>query len=145
MALLVCFCFLGPNLWHMKDPRLGIELELQLPGYAAIVMQDPIHVCNLQHSSQQCQILNSLRKATDWTWALMDASWVCKLLSHLGTPSYDGFLIRYSLSGWKKILSTLLRAVIMDCCWILFRCLFCVYFCDHMIFFFLVSKCHKLH
>ena len=24
-------CFLGPHLWHMEVPRLGVELELQLP------------------------------------------------------------------------------------------------------------------
>ena len=28
------FYFLGPHLWHMEVPRLGIELELQLPAYA---------------------------------------------------------------------------------------------------------------
>ena len=27
-------CFLGPHLQHMEVPRLGVELELQLPGYA---------------------------------------------------------------------------------------------------------------
>ena len=26
------FCFLGPYLWHMKVPRLGVKLELQLPA-----------------------------------------------------------------------------------------------------------------
>ena len=25
------FVFLGPHLWHMEVPRLGVELELQLP------------------------------------------------------------------------------------------------------------------
>ena len=24
------FCFLGPHLWHMEIPRLGVESELQL-------------------------------------------------------------------------------------------------------------------
>ena len=28
------FAFLGPHMWHMKIPRLGVHLELQLPGYA---------------------------------------------------------------------------------------------------------------
>ena len=45
----------------MKVPRLGAELELQLPAYAtATAMQDPSHVCALHHSSQQRQILNPL-------------------------------------------------------------------------------------
>ena len=35
--LFVCllFCFLGPYLWHMVIPRLGVESELQLPVYIA--------------------------------------------------------------------------------------------------------------
>ena len=34
--------FLGPHLWHMEVPKLGIESELQLPAYAtAIATQDP--------------------------------------------------------------------------------------------------------
>ena len=31
-----CFClfvFLRPHPWHMEGPRLGVELELQLPAY----------------------------------------------------------------------------------------------------------------
>ena len=34
---LFCFfvcIFLGPQEWHMKVPRLGVESELQLPDYA---------------------------------------------------------------------------------------------------------------
>ena len=26
--------FLGPHLWHMEVPSLGVESELQLPAYA---------------------------------------------------------------------------------------------------------------
>ena len=44
----------------MEVPRLGVELELQLPAYTT-VMQDPNHVCSLHHSSQQRQILNRVR------------------------------------------------------------------------------------
>ena len=29
---LCCFVLLGPHLWHMEGPRLGLELELQLPA-----------------------------------------------------------------------------------------------------------------
>ena len=28
------FFFLGPHLWHMEVPRVGVESELQLPAYA---------------------------------------------------------------------------------------------------------------
>ena len=54
------FCFLGPCAWHTEVPRLGAEMELQLPGSG---WQDPSCVCNLHHSSQQRRILNSLSEA----------------------------------------------------------------------------------
>ena len=60
--LVFCFfvcVFLGPHLWHMEVPRLGIKLELQLLAYTtAIATQDPSRVCDLHHSSQQRWILN---------------------------------------------------------------------------------------
>ena len=46
----------------MEIPRLGTELELQLPAYpAATETQDPSRVCDLHHSSQQHGIPNPLR------------------------------------------------------------------------------------
>ena len=46
--------FLGPHLQHMKVPRLGAELEVQLPVYTtATATRDPSHISYLQHSSQQ--------------------------------------------------------------------------------------------
>ena len=47
------FVFLGPHLWHMEVPRLGVKSELQLLTYAiATAMQNLSHVCDLHHSSQ---------------------------------------------------------------------------------------------
>ena len=43
-------------------------------------------ICNLHHSSEQLQILNPMRKARDWTWVLMDTSWVRYLWATMGTP-----------------------------------------------------------
>ena len=41
------FVFLGSCLQHMEVPRLGAELELQLPAYApATATQDQSHFCN---------------------------------------------------------------------------------------------------
>ena len=61
----------------MDVPRLGIELELQLPAYTtAIAKPDLSHICELHHSSQQCWILNPLREARDQTFVLMDTSLV---------------------------------------------------------------------
>jgi len=56
-----CFCFLVPHSRHMKVPSLGVQPELQLLAYTtATATPDPSCVCNLHHSSQQCQILNPL-------------------------------------------------------------------------------------
>ena len=51
---LYIFFFLGPHPRHMEDPRLGIELELQLLVCAtAMAMIDLSRTCDLHHSSQQ--------------------------------------------------------------------------------------------
>ena len=56
---------------------LGVESELQLWAYTtATGMQDPSHICDLHHSSQQGQILNPLSKARSHTGILMGTSWV---------------------------------------------------------------------
>ena len=62
------FCFLGPHLQHMEVPRIGVELELQPLAYTtATATRELSHVCDLHHSSEQCQILNPLSKARDRT------------------------------------------------------------------------------
>ena len=59
----------------MEILRLGVESELQLPAYAtSTAVWDLSQVCNLHHSSQQHQILNSLSKARDQSHILMDTS-----------------------------------------------------------------------
>lgn len=43
-------------MWHVKVPRPGVELELQLLTYTtATAMLDPSHICNLHHSSQHTE------------------------------------------------------------------------------------------
>ena len=67
----------GPNLQHTEVPRLGTELELQLPARArATATAGQSHVCDLHHSSGQRQILNPLSEARGRTCVLMDTSWV---------------------------------------------------------------------
>ena len=78
---LFAFCFSGLHLWHMEVPRLGVELELQLPACATATAdqnstQDLSCICDLHHSSQQHRILNTLSKAGDQTCILMDTCWV---------------------------------------------------------------------
>ena len=64
-----CFCFLGLHPQHMEVSRLGVELELQLLAYTTVTaMQDPSHVYELHHSSQQHRILNPLSRARDQTY-----------------------------------------------------------------------------
>ena len=81
------FFFLGLSLWHMEVLRLGVELELQLPAYTtATATPDPSHICNLHHSSRQCQVLKPLGKARDRTRVLMDTSWVHYHWATMGIP-----------------------------------------------------------
>ena len=65
--LLLSFVFSGPHPQHMEVPRLGVELELQLPAYTttAIAVLDLSCVCGLYHSSWQHRILNPLSEARD--------------------------------------------------------------------------------
>ena len=52
------FSFLGLHLWHMEVPRLGVGSELQLPQPQQYQICDIIcDICDLHHSSQQCQSL----------------------------------------------------------------------------------------
>ena len=58
----------------MEVPRLGAELELQLPAYTtatATATPYPSHVCDL-HRNLRHQILNPLSEARDGTHILMD-------------------------------------------------------------------------
>ena len=48
-------------------------------------MPDPSHMCNLHHSSQQCQILNPLSRARDQTCLLMDTIWFHYCWATMGT------------------------------------------------------------
>ena len=81
------FFFLGPHLWHMEVPRLGVESELHLPAYTtAIATQDPSRVCDLHHSSQQFRISDPLNKARDQTCILIDTSWIRFCCTTMGTP-----------------------------------------------------------
>ena len=69
------FVFLGPRPLHIEVPRLGVESELQLPAYVtAPAMQDLNCLCDIHHSSYQCQIASPLSETRNWTLILMDTS-----------------------------------------------------------------------
>ena len=86
--LLFFFFFLQLYLWHMEVPWLVVESKLQLLAYStttATAMQESSHIGNLCHSLQQCQILNPLSEAREWTYILMDTSQVLNPLSCNGS------------------------------------------------------------
>ena len=59
----------------MEVSRLGVQSELQLLAYAtATATGDLSYVCDLHHSSLQCQVLNPLSGARDQTCILMNTS-----------------------------------------------------------------------
>ena len=86
---LFVFGFLGLHPQYMEFPRLGIELEIQLPAYTtSIAIQDLSLICELHHSSWQHQILNPLSKARDQTCNLMVPSGICFCCTTTGTPVF---------------------------------------------------------
>ena len=94
------FCMATPAVY--KVPRLGAKSELQLPGFAtATAKPDLSFICNLHHSTWQCQILNTLSEAKDRTPILMDTSWVHYCWPTMGTPRYH-FKELAVLTYWRK-------------------------------------------
>ena len=70
---IIFFGLLWPHLWHMAVPRLGVELELQLPAYTtATATWDLNRICDLRHSSRKHWIPDPLSKARDGTCILTD-------------------------------------------------------------------------
>ena len=85
----------------MEVSKLGDESELQLLAYTiATAMLDPSHICDLHCRLQQCQILNTLSEARDWTCILMDTSQVLNPLSHNGNS--QTILLFYSFEVYVK-------------------------------------------
>ena len=76
----------------MEVPRLGVKLELQLPTCTtATATRDPSRICNLHHSSWECQIPDPLIEARDGTCLLMGTSWIPFCCTSMGTPYPHGF------------------------------------------------------
>jgi len=67
----------APVAYESSHARSWIRAAAAGLCYSHISMWDPSWVCDLHQSSQQCQILNPLIKAKDWTHILMDTSRVC--------------------------------------------------------------------
>ena len=72
------FAFLWPRPQRMEAPRLGVELEPQLPPMTQPQQREILASSSTYtHSSQQCHILSPLIEARDQTPVFMDPSWVC--------------------------------------------------------------------
>ena len=106
VSLFSCILLLfRATLQHREVPRLGVESELQLPGYTtATAVRDLSH---LNHSSWQCWILNSLIEVRDQTRILMDPSQIRYRWATMRTPFYfkilsqiSSFLLLYRVSSW---------------------------------------------
>ena len=83
----------------MEVPRLGVEQgvesELHLLAYTtAPAMPDLSHVCDLNHSSWQCCILNPLNEARDSAHVLMVTSGVCYHWATTGTPFFLNLMLQ---------------------------------------------------
>ena len=101
------FRFLGLHLWHMGVPRLGIQLELQLPAYTtATATSDLSHVCDLHHSTQQHRIPNPLSEARDWTCNLMVPNRIHFHCTTMGTPLTTSFTSNMSQMEWFYIINS---------------------------------------
>ena len=70
--LLFWFWFLVPHLWYIEVPRLRGQIGATAAG--------------LQHSSQQCLILNPLSKARDRTCILLHTSGFVTCCTTMGNP-----------------------------------------------------------
>ena len=71
----------------MEVPKLGVELELQLPAYTtATATRDLSHICDIHHSSWQGQIPNPVNETRDQTCILIDTSQIQFQSATMGTP-----------------------------------------------------------
>ena len=75
----------------MEVPGLGVESEVQLLAYATAT-PDLSYIFDPYHSLRQCQNLNSLSQARDWTHNLMDTSQFLNPLSDNGNSGYLSYI-----------------------------------------------------
>ena len=103
------FFFLGLLLQHMQVPKLGIKSELQLLAYArATAMQDWSHICNLNHSSQQCCITGLLSETRDITHILTDTSQIHFHCTTMATPGICLSLFDLLHLVWGSLVASML-------------------------------------
>ena len=73
----------------MEVPRLGVNLELQLPAYTtATAMWDPATYAAYTTAQGNAGSLNPLSEARDGSCILMDTSWIHFRCTTEGTPQF---------------------------------------------------------
>ena len=102
------FVFLGPHLWHMEVPRLGVESELQLLTYTtAIAMPDPSCICELHCSLRQSGFLThwarpGVEPASSWILVRFLTRWAT-----VGIPMsyffYDLWTLNHTYKGLPHV------------------------------------------
>ena len=114
---------------HMAVPRLGVELDLQLPAWTtATATPDPSHICHLHGSLQQCQILNPLSQVEP-TSSKRQCQ-VFNLLNHNGnsghSDSWSFFLWSFRIfsEGWSSDIVQMLSLGVRLFHSLCFRCSF---------------------
>ena len=75
-------CFLGPNLWNMEVPRLGVRSNCWPTP------QPLQHGIWAATACSNARSFNSLSEARDQTCVLVDTSWVLNPLSHSGNTYF---------------------------------------------------------
>ena len=91
------FFLLGLHPWHMEVLKPGVKSELQLPAYTtATATQDLSHICDLYHSSWQCQIVNPPIEARNRTCILMPTSRIHYRWAIKGTHAHHNFYAEIS-------------------------------------------------
>ena len=87
--LFVCFCLFRakPSAYGSSQARGWVGATATAVGlHHSTATWHPSRICDLQHSSWQCQILNPLSEARDWTCILVDASQIRFRWAMMGTP-----------------------------------------------------------
>ena len=91
-----CVSFVGPHMRHPEVPRPEVKWELPTgTGHPPTPQPRQICVCDLHHSSWQCQIFN-LSQARDRTHLLVDTSQVLYPLSHSENSKKRDFFSAYT-------------------------------------------------
>ena len=108
----VLFYFLRPHSWHVEVPRLGVELELQLPAYT-------------QPQPQQHQIQIRAVFAT-YTTAHSNARSLTRWVRPGIKPSSSWILVRFVSAEpwWELLMTSFTNGMWQKWCWVSSRLTF---------------------